>query len=155
MSSPFSNKRNSFGQGAVNMVCGFLNVRNIQCQLSTDYWGKEWTSFKDLIYGDIIFLNNWFDIKRNSISCNSLENFEGTGFLMFNVSLNKNIFIPRTLSQAILTKIMPVELDSGDLGYRFTQFESRPFVSIEHFIDNILTKYDKHDNIKKTESQIS
>lgn len=154
MPAPFSNRRNNFGQVAVDRVCGFLNVRNIHYQLSTDYWGKEWTSYKDLIHGDIIFLNNWFDIKRNSITVNSLEKFEGTGFLMFNVNLNKNIFIPRTLSQAILSKIVPTQLDSGDLGYRFTQFESRPFVSIEYFIDNILNNK-QHDNIEKTKSQIS
>jgi hypothetical protein len=152
MSAPFSKKRNDFGQKAVDKICEMLDVRRIEYQLSTEFWGKEWTPYKDLVYGDVSIFNNWFDIKRNSVSVESLEKFEGTGFLMFNYDMDKNIFIPRTLSRVILERVIPVELDSRDLGFRFGQFENHNFVSIEHFLDNILIKY---DNTKKTIPQIS
>jgi len=134
MSSPYSPIRGEYGEKAVLRTYEILGSHNISFQSAKDYWGDQYSFKKDLEYGDIIFFDLWFDIKRNSISVESFENFKGFGYIVIHHYLNNNFVITREKLVEVHTNLLTESLLSGDLGWKYKNFYKYELPSLHDFL---------------------
>ncbi|NMC60636.1 MAG: hypothetical protein GYA51_14820 [Candidatus Methanofastidiosa archaeon] len=139
--TPYDEDRGQYGEMAVSKMIEMLNEKNIPFQTSKQHFGDKWTPRKDRIYGDIVILNKyWFDVKRNSITERSIDDFEGIGYFLFHHFLNKGIFVSKSKMRIIRENEESRDtVRSGEQAFKYKRFyKYDDLMSIEKFLDEII-----------------
>lgn len=126
-----------FGQEAEDLFEQTLKKEKISYIKLTNLpnWSKEY----DLKYGDFQVGNIYQDIKRNSISKKSIDNFKGEYFVVYNLSLSMG-FVIQTKEMKHINSNAYTQLTSGDLGLNFAALQRFPHISLEEFINILKVK---------------
>ena len=128
--------RFKYGDVAVEKAIEILTKLKIPYKTCKESWGNKWNNEIDAQYGDLLILHNpvkpiWIDVKRNSVSVDSLNKFEGHYFWVFHHFVDHlNLLITK---QEILSLDLPLhELASGVDGYKIGNMYSKAHYNIKH-----------------------
>ena len=143
------NERLTYGEGAISEATNILDKYNIPYKKSQDYWDTKWSNTLDKIYGDIIILSEssdplcWIDVKRNSVSIESINAFKGNYYWIFDTNLNRNIFLP---PEYFISANLPIkQLWSGDPGYKIGDIPKHIDKKYEYIRSGVLGYLDPSD----------
>jgi hypothetical protein len=129
-------ERDEFGEEAEVFCHKGLERENIKVIRSKDR--SDWTPLLDRKIGDliIVLLNQYLfiDIKRNSISKDSLHGFKGDYYFVYNVNLTELfIFKPKDIKNC--KELSYETLASGDPGIKLFRLKSHvPYITWDEFI---------------------
>lgn len=148
--STYDVKRAEYGDFAVEESYKELRKHKIMFKSSKDYFDT-WSHHLDKLFGDIvIFIGEkkyYCDIKRNSVSIDSINGFIGDYFIVYHDSLNKNFIIPAGHLKLCQDQYFKERLLSGDLGIKFRNFYDKKFLSLEEWILKTLSENYTKNNI--------
>jgi hypothetical protein len=139
----FSDRR-SYGDEAEDELYKYCDQHSIKYIIivSREEWADvekytaEWVALvkKDLEEGDVIFpiIHENVDVKHNSITLHSLDNFKHTYYIVYNNFLNKVIVLKKD-DVNTLDRNLAEELRSEDKGFKFRILETLPHLTLEEF----------------------
>jgi len=125
--------RYSYGEEAENAFEQYLKFAQITYKkyINESYWSKEF----DLINGDFEVNGFKIDVKRNSISLRSLENFKGDYFVVY----HHNLSTPMVIKLDEVKKLdvhSYSTLSSGDKGFKYNVLRTLNFMTFDEFFKN-------------------
>jgi len=133
-----------YGNEATDKTVNIFREQDIYCEqiISQERWDsvsskeelKELQEY-DKINGDLYISKRKFrcDVKRDKISWESLQKFQGDYFILWRMSLNECIVIKREDTMRV-NRNSCIQLESGDMGYNFEQLLMLPYVTLDEFI---------------------
>lgn len=131
----YSKERGEYGEEAVDLVCKMLKKLKIPYETCKQIFKEKWNPRLDRIYGDIrLFGKYWFDVKRNSITERSIDDFSGIGYFLVHHNLSKAFFVGKNFLHKEKTNMLLEQVQSGEYGYKFKNFYKYDLLSIEQFI---------------------
>jgi|AntAceMinimDraft_17_1070374.scaffolds.fasta_scaffold65807_2 hypothetical protein len=120
--TPYNPIRGKYGHQAVIKTCEYLDSQKIPYKTTKHFFGY-WNPTLDRIYGDIIMFDKyWFDVKRNSITERSIEDFKGFGYILWHHNLDKNIFISKNKITKVRDNLILESVDSGEMAFKYRSF---------------------------------
>jgi hypothetical protein len=132
----YMNKLDSFearladGQEAENLFENYLKNKDIKYvrHFNESYWSKSY----DLINGDFYINEEKFDIKRNSISFKSLDNYNGKYFIVYHWNLHTPIIVKADDVRKLNRSYCDI-LRSGDKGFKYNRLKYLKHKTLDEF----------------------
>jgi len=138
--------RFNYGEYAVQESYKTLRHRHVWFKSSKSHFGEAWSPHVDKLWGDIVITieetNYYFDVKRNSVSIDSLNAFAGDYFLVYHHFLKENVVIPREHLKGFQDKYTKEPLSSGDMGIKFWNFKDVGFMNLDEWITKTLSEHE-------------
>ena len=142
--------RYNYGEYAVLESYKTLRERQVWFKSSKSHFGDAWCPHVDKLWGDVVITigesNYYFDVKRNSVSIDSLNAFVGDYFVVYHHTLKDNVVIPREHLKGFQDKYTKEPLRSGDLGIKYWNFYDKGFMDLNGWISKTLSEHE-HINI--------
>jgi hypothetical protein len=125
--------RYSYGEKAENAFEEYLKFAALSYvkHINESYWSKEY----DLTYGDFEVQGVKIDVKRNSISLRSLDNFKGDCFIVYHHDLHSPMVI-ETEEAKKLDRSTCSTLSSGDKGFKYNVLRKLNYKTFDEFFKN-------------------
>lgn len=96
---------------------------------------SQWTPEFDLINGDFEVNGYKIDIKRDSISLKSIDNFQGDYFIVYHHLLHTPMVIEKDEIKKLDRSLCSI-LSSGDKGFKYTVLRKLKFKTFDEFFKN-------------------
>jgi hydroxymethylpyrimidine pyrophosphatase-like HAD family hydrolase len=124
------NGRYAYGEEAEIAFENYLKNKSITYirYINESYWNKTY----DLINGDFFVMNENFDVKRNSISFHSLDNFKGKYYIIYHHDLHSSLVIETNEIQKLNRNNYDI-LSSGDKGFKYYRLKNLKHVTLDEF----------------------
>lgn len=122
--------RYTYGQAAEQAFAAFLNFAKIPYTqyINESYWSKEF----DLVNGDFQVRGENIDVKRNSISFRSLDNFKGKYYVVYHNDLSSPLVIETEEVKKLDRKNFDI-LESGSYGFKYPKLSKLKYMTFDEF----------------------